>query len=284
MQKVIIRHRHMELDHGGSPTGCNKVATDISTDFCATVATIGWQVTWSKAFPTLLAFDVYCDEAAHLCVIAYQEIIRHKKHQQSANRQDHENAESIECWSDSLGYGEITCETVFQLISWLQEFQQDFCPARVMDLGSGNGRVILASSIAYPFEQLIGMEIVPHLHDDAMEYWRFWSERYICPTLLTARQQRIEYKLADFTLDPSRIHNSDFIWIHATVFGPNLILKLQELCEGCKSGTYFVVISMPLKVGGGIVTIKECLMDMSWGKARVFIQKRNDQASQLSVT
>jgi len=34
----------MELDHGGSPTGCNKVATDISTDFCATVATIGWRL------------------------------------------------------------------------------------------------------------------------------------------------------------------------------------------------------------------------------------------------
>jgi hypothetical protein len=258
-------------DDDGSPV--NNVDGNDDADDAPSVSAvdeIGWQVMWTKAFPTLLAFDVYCDEltASHLRVIAYHEIIDQK--QESAPEKA--NMERIDEWSDSLGYGEITCQTVFQVISWLQEHQPDFSPKSVVDLGSGNGRVIIAASLAYPFEKLLGMEIVPHLHNDAMDYWRIWNERFASPA--KNRHQRIDYHLADFTLDPSKIHDSDLIFIHATAFGPSLMMKLQELCGGCRSGTCFVVVSQPLIVGREIRTIKEFRMKMSWGEAMVCIQQK----------
>jgi hypothetical protein len=256
-------------DDDGSPVS-NVDGIDHADDppYVSVVYEISWQVMWTKAFPTLLSFHLYCDEptAPHLRVIAYHEIIDPR--QESAPEQtDH-----VDEWSDSLGYGEITCQTVFQVISWLQEHRPDFSPKSVVDLGSGNGRVIIAASLAFPFEKSIGIEIVPHLHNEAMNNLRIWNERSV--SLTNNGQQRLHYHLADFTLDPSKIHDSDLIIIHATVFRPSLMMKLQELCGGCQSGTYFVVVSQPLIVGRGIRTINEFRMEMSWGEAMVCIQQK----------
>ena len=233
---------------------------------------IRWQVTWTLAFPTLLAFDVYCDEASakFLRVVAFHEII-HEEQQSAVNQQFQIDSMN---WSDSLGYGEITCKTVFHVISWLQEFQPEFSPTHVVDLGSGNGKVILANSIAYPFKHLLGMEIVDHLHHQAMKHWKRWKERFILPTLTNVRDQHMDFQGADFTLDPSKIHNADLIWIHATVFEPKLLQTLQNICEGCKTGTYFIIVSQPFKTGGGIHNVAEFLLEMNWGQARVCIQQK----------
>lgn len=235
---------------------------------------IGWQVTWTKAFPTLLAFDVYCDEesAKFLRVLAFHEIIHQEQQQATATRQQF-HIESIN-WSDSLGYGEITCEAVFQVISWLQQWQPKFSPTHVVDLGSGNGKVLLANSIAFPFKHLLGMEILHHLHHQAKDHWKRWKERFVLPTLTNIQDQCIEFQRADFTLDPSKIHNADLIWIHATVFEPKLLQTIQNICEGCKTGTYFILVSQPFKNGNGIQTLAEFLLDMNWGQASVCIQQK----------
>jgi hypothetical protein len=138
-----------------------------------------------------------------------------------------------------------------------------------VDLGSGNGNVLLAASLARQVSQAIGLEILPHLHDQAMDNVEHWK-------LLDKSVTEVEWRFAcaDFTVDRDWIRRADLVFIHATVFEDSLLQTLNSLCQECRPGTVFCLISRPLKEEGGIRSVAEFQLDMSWGIATVFLQQK----------
>jgi hypothetical protein len=60
---------------------------------------------------------------------------------------------------------------------------------------------------------------------------------------------------------------------HATVFSDHLLAALSATCSRCKPGTLFVLVSRPL-VHPEIETIREGQLEMSWGTATAYLQRR----------
>jgi Histone methylation protein DOT1 len=222
----------------------------------------GWSVTWCRAFPTLL--NLYCgdeDLAHQLRPLAWQTLYPNATATSTCICKTSE-------WQDSLGYGEIVPETVFRLIHWMRtrdHLKQR--PMTVFDLGSGDGKVILATALCLD-ATLVGLEIVPDLHQQAMLKLQQWTE--------TSQRNggKVEFHCDDFTRHSTRIaQDADLIWIHATVFGDMLFANVQEICESCRPGTLFVLVSRPLRENT-IETLLSARLQMSWGDGMVFVQRR----------
>jgi hypothetical protein len=61
---------------------------------------------------------------------------------------------------------------------------------------------------------------------------------------------------------------------HATVFGERLMGAAALACARCPPGTWFVLVSRPLE-HPGIETVREGPLEMSWGLATVYLQRRS---------
>ncbi len=208
-----------------------------------------------------------------------------------------------------LGYGEICPESVLRILQRIphllgnqQNKDQHGKQQKILtvaDLGSGNGKVLLTAALGLSIGRAIGIEIAPSLHAQAVtnyeEHWKYWDAG--CSTIDTSTTDDSttntddsttdsttvwEWKCADFTVDTEWVELVDLIFIHAAVFEPALMEQLNALCQRCRSGTYFCMVSQPLNTtgysdggAGCIETIDEVHLDMNWGQATVYIQRKN---------
>ena len=67
--------------------------------------------------------------------------------------------------------------------------------------------------------------------------------------------------------------DADLVLCHATVFSEDLMKATANACAACRPGTHFVLVSKPL-VHPKIETLWKGQLDMSWGQATVYLQKR----------
>ena len=238
-------------------------------------------------------------------------------------------------WKNSLGYGEITAPAVFEVFQFLRskpirlsshlhrdnshlhlannnvtiedEDDDDDDGLVVVDLGSGNGRVLFASCLChYPIRKAIGLEIVPSLHQEALINYEAWKGLEPGPGSHSSTSAAFEFRQADFTVDTQWADQAHLVWIHATVFEDALIDKLEGLVQTkCRRGTIFCLVSRPFRMQqkqqqkqqqqqqqqNGIVqdvadeddddddkdvlvTIGELQLDMNWGQGTVYIQQK----------
>jgi hypothetical protein len=275
---------------------------------------LGWCITWTLAFPTLLTSFRFGSREDN---IIWQRLALHVIFGSSMTESMGRSAASMTptfslpttstspfSWTHSLGYGEICPDTVLRILQRIphifggnhEEQEQNGKQPKVLtvaDLGSGNGKVLLTAALGLSVGRAIGIEIAPSLHAQAMEnyeeYWKYWDAD--CTTIDTSTTDDStntdsttfwEWKCADFTVDTEWVELVDLIFIHATVFEPALMEQLNVLCQGCRSGTYFCMVSQPLNTdgcsnggAGSIETIDEVHLDMNWGQATVYLQRKN---------
>jgi hypothetical protein len=279
---------------------------------------LGWCITWTLAFPTLLTSFTFGSREDN---IVWQRLALHVIFGSSMTESMGRSAASMTptfsppptsttpfSWTHSLGYGEICPESVLRILQRIphlfgnhQNKDQHGKQQKILtvaDLGSGNGKVLLTAALGLSIGRAIGIEIAPSLHAQAVtnyeEHWKYWDAG--CSTIDTSTTDSTntgstntgsttvwEWKCADFTLDTEWVELVDLIFIHATVFEPALMEQLNVLCQGCRSGTYFCMVSQPLNTArcsdaggaGSIETIDEVHLDMNWGQATVYLQRKN---------
>jgi hypothetical protein len=249
------------------------VSSLLSSSSCSTSAeieAIGWEVDWCRAFPTLIPDHIY--NYHDLRLLAWRRLFPRAK---VASPSQAAKFQARKQWKASLGYGEILPETVFDVLDIIRTKKYRHTPIKtVFDLGSGDGKVLLANALAVPPEtKLVGMEIVPDLHEKALERLQLWND--LSP-LSQDNNSRVEFLLADFTTESNMtriLTEADLIWIHGTVFEPKLFALVQDICEACDPGTLFVLISQPLEESEHIETLEEGWFKMSWGLSIVFLQR-----------
>lgn len=215
-------------------------------------------------------------------------------------------------WKRSLGYGEITEMAVFQIIHSIIQIQQrkyneETSIIRTMiDLGSGSGRVVLASALALlqqhhrsesfspmtttaPVTSVtaIGLEIVPALHQMAihniLQYWTYEQQQFFQKYKTNNNNTIIHYQCCDFT-QPEIVHwymnLVDLIIIHGTVFEDLLWEKIFHLIvQYSRHNTWIVSVSRrfqsPCSCNDRIQLqfITELNVDMNWGRGIVYIYR-----------
>jgi Histone methylation protein DOT1 len=185
-------------------------------------------------------------------------------------------------WTNSLGYGEITEQTVFAVIRSIRQILQRQSPTMMstsvevmVDLGSGAGRVVLAAAIAVSLhlKMAVGLEILPGLHRQAMLLQNRWNEEavHLAPT-----RPCLDFQCCDFTTRTDWIDSADLIFMHCTVFEDSLFELACDLCSRVKPGTWIVTVSRRLQSAEAFIfeCVSELQLELSWGLGRVYVQRK----------
>lgn len=211
---------------------------------------------------------------------------------------------------DSLGYGEVTSTSVWEIIdrivlhrhriaATLDRDQKSFSqvPACIVDLGSGSGLALLAASWRWFLWEssftlmrpglltFRGFEIDPSWQDVADSYatdlwfgsnpssYGSWTCTLDCVQVSHSIPIYCAFQTCDFLQNTDWVAQASIVLCHATVFQDDLFDLLQIFCERCRPGTYFAMVSRPLQ-SDRFETIHQWQLDMTWGLATVYLQQR----------
>ena len=200
--------------------------------------------------------------------------------------------------TNSLGYGEIVPQTIIRAIHQIKNYSNgclslDTCneqnyllktggKSKVVDLGSGTGRVLFAAALTHSFAYAVGIEIVHGLHAQALQNWKRWNENeLIGASRVIEPGTKFHFICGDMAEYQDMIDDASLVIVHATLFDEKLMDVVQQLCESCFSGdaacsTWFVMVSKPLR-GPRFETLSVEHCRMSWGYACVYIQRSVSQ-------
>jgi hypothetical protein len=242
-----------------------------------------WRITWTLAFPlgaeTLVGErfdDVFRDAWRGL---AFRSVWNEGRNDKSCEATD--KFDSPSSWKSSLGYGEITEQSVFAVLRGIERHSiQPRAIECVVDLGSGTGRVVLAVAIALlpTLTSAIGLEIVPGLHQRAVQLQTKWNEERLFLSSGVTNGSKLQFHCCDFTVQTEWIDTADLIFIHCTVFEDALFDLTCQLCSRARPGTWIVTVSRPLSNTPTGPATFECISDvhleMSWGIGQIYVQQR----------
>ncbi|KAL7569105.1 hypothetical protein ACA910_016940 [Epithemia clementina (nom. ined.)] len=243
-----------------------------------------WRCLWTRAFPSLFPALVQSDADDNIWekYLAWRTIWHyhdkpHTVHDASIAFDDAIEDETAKNyvdgdeWHGSMGYGEITPESVLKVFDIIERSRGGdlrWGKSTVTDLGSGRGIVLLVILTAYPVVKVTGIELNNNLHLEALENYRHWKRAN-----QRLRQVDVDWRHGDFTVDTDWVDTTDLVICHATLFEDALMSRLTYLCSLCGSGTMFVMVSRPLQ-HPSIVTINTLQLEMSWGRSTVYLQVR----------
>eukprot|EP00596_Hydrurales_sp_CCMP1899_P009096 CAMPEP_0119046404 /NCGR_PEP_ID=MMETSP1177-20130426/46390_1 /TAXON_ID=2985 /ORGANISM="Ochromonas sp, Strain CCMP1899" /LENGTH=173 /DNA_ID=CAMNT_0007019503 /DNA_START=52 /DNA_END=569 /DNA_ORIENTATION=- len=116
----------------------------------------------------------------------------------------------------SLSYGEINIETIQNIFYRLavHGFSKDF-GGKLVDIGSGLGRILFASILIHDFESCLGIEILSDLSDISKKIVKQWDKlKKVC----SARKQDcfVKFMCGDATV--IEWYDADLVFIHPTCF------------------------------------------------------------------
>ena len=210
----------------------------------------------------------------------------------------------------SLAYGEVTFDTMWDVISKLKEkgLMPEF--GNFYDLGSGTGTSTFAAALSHSFHKCVGIEMLEDLVDAANDVLGIWQGRLkekLQELFDGMRESRspssIRFVREDIMLTNTTGHqnwvDATFVFANCAAFSSKLMTKLTETSWHIATrrddlGCVFVCVSQPLNptalVGEGdaqeevktedlweSVQITDYWDDkwpMSWGEATVHVYVR----------
>jgi hypothetical protein len=271
---------------------------DVELDVADVVLAILQHKLWHASFPDLHLTDAFLDQYQ----ISSETSRLTAKHEaifppEGMDQYQHVSIESRDDDDDlgdnKYGYGEVMPEAIVENVLRIRGVYYGLPDGakggNVYDIGSGSGRVLFAAEMSHfnYFKNAIGVEIVPGLHECAVENLGRYNSYN--------EQQRIggEKGLNDDDKCNFHFHCTSFqsffqshvvppnslIVCHSTLFDSNLMVELEQICEGpsVPEGTWFLFVSNALtsKKGGVIETLERIEgYKMSWGVGSCIIQRK----------
>lgn len=227
-----------------------------------------WRCLWAQAFPTLLPILL-----GNSGIESWEEQLAWQSIWKSSGEPT--LAKTNEPW----GYGEMKPFSLQSVLRYLQEREEVFCrkDTTFVDLGSGRGMIVLAALTFFPFQRGVGIEMDENLFSDGIQSYQAWQRNSLVDSSSSSiRPIDIEWILGDFCdhRDWTTWRNPCIIFCHATLFAEELMERLTYWCSSCSRGTVFIMVSRPLQ-HSSIITLKILNLEMSWGMADVFLQKKS---------
>jgi len=143
------------------------------------------------------------------------------------------------------------------------------------DLGCGVGKVVVAAGCFHPFTQCWGAEglrNLTELGDKMVEGWRR-SEQY---NKEAAYFKDIVFRMSTIDICESDgwVDNTTVCFCHSTCFSDEMMERITERAKGMNVGCLFITTTRPLPDDKLWYKIGEDIIEMSWGKAKVFFHEK----------
>jgi SAM-dependent methyltransferase len=182
----------------------------------------------------------------------------------------------------SYVYGEITFEGFKQIYDFAEkEFGKDYMSNldSFVDLGSGSGKVCLASAILGNFKKSVGVELLGNLtalSDSIKDLYEFMIKNND-EDLIHIKKNKNFTKL-EFINDD--LLNYDFskdnvVFTNSTCWGEEMLKKISLKAEKMNKDNIIINTDQQLFLNSkNWLKLKPINVKMSWGMARTFISKR----------
>lgn len=182
--------------------------------------------------------------------------------------------------SIALTYGELLLST------WIQIMTEHVKPAATgesfVDLGSGSGRIVLATAIAFPqVISCVGVELLPSLHQmatDAQSKLQQHTEQLPAATAAatTAALSRVTFVHADFFAhDWSRC---TIVFLNSTMYTAAMMSNISKRCEQLPLHARVITVTNQLSTAAlrMFTLLHSSVNDSSWGKSTVFVYEKTN--------
>lgn len=167
----------------------------------------------------------------------------------------------------SFVYGEVKFESFVEILKKL-----DFSPGGVFcDLGSGTGKAVFVAHLMFPFVKAVGVELVPTLHQSAMEALKRY-ETEIKPRIADEVKGK-EIKFIEADILQTDFSEADVIFMNSTCFSDELMNGVDRRIDSIKPGAYVISLTKSLS-NPALKLLKSELNDFSWGKATAYYHQR----------
>ena len=139
-------------------------------------------------------------------------------------------------YTDGLQYGEVDLQAFATALGWCKPRPGE----KFVDLGSGSGKAVLAAAALHPFSSATGIELVPQLHDTAVE------------ALGRCETSLLQTKDVHFTCADAL----DFVWtdhdvvfVSITCFTDEMVARVERDAVKLRPGARMLVTSRALNCG-----------------------------------
>lgn len=182
----------------------------------------------------------------------------------------------------SFVYGEITFQGFKEIYDYTEkEFGKDYMSNldSFVDLGSGSGKVCLASAILGNFKKCIGVELLGNLtalSDSIKDIYEYMIKNSD-DDLLNIRKNKNFTKLEFINND---LLNYDFskdsiVFTNSTCWGEDMLKKISIKAEQMKKDNIIINTDQQLYLNSkSWLKLKPINIKMSWGVAKTFISKK----------
>jgi len=157
----------------------------------------------------------------------------------------------------NLTYGEIDFEGFFQIlydVPGIVERQVFY------DLGSGVGKAVIAAALLGNFKEVVGIELLPPLHEQAIVVSKLWEKEKI------TELPKVKFLQEDF-LEATDYSNVDLVYIHCTCFSQRLMYLLEDVLQTLPTGAIVLTVSQSLP---RMEIVKTKKYPFRWGEGTVY--------------
>ena len=147
---------------------------------------------------------------------------------------------------DDITYGELDLPSIAKLLQVLESLDTINLPARprLIDLGSGNGRAVLAMATMRPFALCEGVEISPALHSSALQHQSLFESK-VRPRL-PAERAKVVVRLRCADMLQANLTRADVVFVLSTAFSAGTMAKLFQHAEkSMRRGAVLIVADQP---------------------------------------
>ena len=175
-----------------------------------------------------------------------------------------------ELFGHSFVFGEVEFSSFSSVLNAL-----DLKPGGIfIDLGSATGRAVLTARLAHDFNNCIGLEFIPNLHDLAVSAKKVYQNGKL--KLPYPKVEFMQGDLATFEWGFASV-----VFAHSTCFDDDLLHEMNVKAKDLKPGAYYIVCSL-WDEGSDLeeyFTLDQTLnYRMTWGNASIYIFRRNDKS------
>ena len=152
------------------------------------------------------------------------------------------------------------------------------------DLGSGSGRAVFAARFVQDYDNCIGIELLPNLHEMAKSVHSLYK---FGPYQSKLKYTHVEFVLSDL-LNVDWWKDGTVVYVPNLLFDPLLMDRIAELAIKLQSGAYLIALKQFGTDATAATTtttttttfpqafelIQQRLVPMSWGDSNVYVYQR----------
>ena len=205
-------------------------------------------------------------------------------------REDTKKAGTMAAPSDALRYTECSLPALQRTLGKIQDkygegsgrLQEDG-EGVFYDLGSGLGKACLQAAVCYPFEAVVGIEVLEGLHTMALELKQRYDEK--APEALPPSQRRseddgqpidvpeLEFRHTSFA--GADLGEADVAFCHCAAFDKHTLKEAQAALATLRPGAFAVTVTHELPERLDFETVDSEILELDGCRTLVFISKKH---------